>query len=110
MSDPDTLQPLLDRLAAALAPRLAAELAARQPPSAEALPSRLLSLDELIDRLPRSKKPQTWKRWLYERTRRGAIPGCHKLGGRLYFDPDTLDGWLTANPQAPPPAERKSTG
>ena len=112
MSDPSTLDALLDRLTSALAeqlaPRLAAELATtrEQPPSG----SRLLSLDELIERLPKAKAPSTWKRWLYERTRRGQIPGCHKLGGRLFFDPDQLETWLNQAENSRPDRAGNSTG
>jgi hypothetical protein len=48
-----------------------------------------MTLDQLIGELPAAKRPQTWKRWLYERTRRGEIPGCVKLGGMLFFDRET---------------------
>jgi hypothetical protein len=61
----------------ALAPRLAEELSSRIPGTATPDPAataRLLTLDELVAELPLAKPPQTWKRWLYERTRRGEIP------------------------------------
>ena len=32
--------------------------------------------------------------WLYERTRRGEIPGCVKLGGMLFFDREPALAWL----------------
>lgn len=85
-------------LAAALAPRLAEELAARvgtapQPASETA---RLVTLDELVAELPPAKRPETWKRWLYERTRRGEIPGCVKLGGMLFFEREPALAWLRA--------------
>ena len=85
-------------LAEALAPRLAQELALRAPPStAAASPtSRLLTLDELVSELPPAKRPQTWKRWLYERTRRGEVPGCVKLGGMLFFEREPALAWLRA--------------
>lgn len=84
-------------LADALAPRLAEELSRRLPsaPSAgEASTARLLTLDQLIMELPTAKPPQTWKRWLYERTRRGEIPGCVKLGGMLFFEREPALAWL----------------
>jgi hypothetical protein len=97
------LEPLLTHfaqlLADALAPTLAAHLAAQAapPPAAAELPTRrLLTLDELVAQLPAGKSPATWKRWLYERTRHGAVPGCHKIGGRLFFDPEHTIPWLTA--------------
>jgi hypothetical protein len=82
-------------LAAALAPRLAAELAQRAAPAPAPTTRRLLSVDELVAQLPAAKSAQTWKRWLYERTRKGQVPGCHKLGGRLFFDPEQTIPWLT---------------
>jgi hypothetical protein len=100
VSDQDPLGALLEQvartLAEALAPQLAAALAARHHPSSDAQlgSRRLLSLDQLVERLPTAKKPETWKRWLYQRTRHGAIPGCHKIGGRLFFDVETTLEWL----------------
>ena len=90
-------------LADALAPRLAEELSHRLPAaSAPAVPTaaRLLTLDQLISELPPGKPPHTWKRWLYERTRRGEIPGCVKLGGMLFFDRETTLAWLHAGATA----------
>jgi hypothetical protein len=85
-------------LADALAPRLAEELSHRIPPRASELATtaRLLTLDELVAQLPPAKRPQTWKRWLYERTRRGEVPGCVKLGGMLFFEREPALAWLRA--------------
>lgn len=85
-------------LADALAPRLAAELAARTPATAaqESPTARLLTLDQLVAELPPAKKPETWKRWLYERTRRGEVPGEVKIGGMLFFDREPALAWLRA--------------
>jgi hypothetical protein len=83
----------------ALAPRLAQELSHRIPPTHALAPApsgRLLTLDELVVELPSAKRPQTWKRWLYERTRRGEIPGCVKLGGMLFFEREPALAWLRA--------------
>ena len=82
----------------ALAPRLAEELSSRIPATAPdpAATARLLTLDELVAELPPAKSPQTWKRWLYERTRRGEIPGCVKLGGMLFFERELAIAWLRA--------------
>jgi hypothetical protein len=93
----------VDRLADALAPRLAAELSARLRPSAGELASTatLLTLDELVAQLPPAKQPQTWKRWLYERTRRGEVPGCVKLGGVLFFEREPALAWLRAGATSP---------
>lgn len=90
------LELLVRRLADELAPRLAPELAARQLRSNEPAPrsARLVTLDQLTEYLPRGKKPETWKRWLYQRTRRGEVPGCHKIGGRLFFDVEITLSWL----------------
>jgi hypothetical protein len=82
-------------LAEALAPRLAEELSQRIAHVAESsAATRLLTLDELVAELPPAKRPQTWKRWLYERTRRGEIPGCVKLGGMLFFERESALAWL----------------
>ena len=88
----------VDRLAKALAPRLADELSVRMRASAgePAATARLLTLDELVAQLPSGKRPQTWKRWLYERTRRGEVPGCVKLGGMLFFEREPALAWLRA--------------
>ena len=82
----------------ALVPRLAAELFARTPATAaHASPTaRLLTLDQLVAELPPAKKPETWKRWLYERTRRGEVPGEVKIGGMLFFDREPALAWLRA--------------
>jgi hypothetical protein len=90
-------------LADALAPRLAEELSYRLPSTTvePATTARLLTLDQLVDELPPAKAPQTWKRWLYERTRRGEIPGCVKLGGMLFFDREPALAWLRAGATAP---------
>jgi len=77
---------------------------------------QLLSLDELVAALPPSKKPATWKRWLYERSRHGHIPGCVKLGGALHFRAETVHEWLQAGAPAEwpertgclPPTEQQS--
>ena len=58
--------------------------------------ARLLTLDQLVAELPPAKRPETWKRWLYERTRRGEIPGCVKLGGMLFFQREPAVAWLRA--------------
>jgi hypothetical protein len=83
-------------LAEALAPRLAKELSMRTQVAATSDPptARLLTLDELVAQLPPAKRPQTWKRWLYERTRRGEVPGCVKLGGMLFFEREPALAWL----------------
>jgi hypothetical protein len=82
----------------ALVPRLAAELAARTPATTaqESPTARLLTLDQLVAELPPAKKPETWKRWLYERTRRGEVPGEVKIGGMLFFEREPALAWLRA--------------
>jgi hypothetical protein len=60
-----------------------------------------LTLDQLVAELPPAKRPQTWKRWLYERTRRGEIPGCVKLGGMLFFEREPALDWLRAGATTP---------
>jgi hypothetical protein len=84
-------------IADALVPRLVEELAARTAPGgAELTTPALLTLDQLVAALPKAKKPETWKRWLYERTRRGEVPGCVKLGGMLFFEREPALAWLRA--------------
>jgi len=87
---------LVELLADALAPRLAQLLAIPVAPAAtDGPPSRrLLTIDELVALLPGGKRPATWKSWLYQRTRLGQVPGCHKLGNRLFFNPDETLPWL----------------
>jgi hypothetical protein len=92
---------LVEQLADALAPRLADLLADGQPGPTVPASRRLLTIDELVALLPAGKKPQTWKAWLYQRTRLGQVPGCHRLGGRLFFNPDETLPWLTGPDNAP---------
>ena len=101
-NDPDSAPTVVDALAAALAPRIARQLVQPPPPAAGAETStgRLLTLDQLVAELPPAKRPQTWKRWLYERTRRGEIPGCVKLGGMLFFEREPALAWLRAGATA----------
>ena len=98
-AEPEPVAVLVD----ALAPRLAEELSSRIPATATPDPAatpRLLTLDELVAELPPAKRPQTWKRWLYERTRRGEIPGCVKLGGMLFFEREPAIAWVRAGATA----------
>jgi hypothetical protein len=100
-SDPASQDPPLEDVAGlvnVLAPRIAAELAARAPAAAsESSPTaRLLTLDQLVAEFPPAKKPETWKRWLYERTRRGEVPGEVKIGGMLFFEREPALAWLRA--------------
>jgi hypothetical protein len=88
-------------LAEALAARLGQQLASRAPAGpGERSTARLLTLDQLVAELPPAKRPQTWKRWLYERSRRGEIPGCVKLGGMLFFEREPALAWLRAGATA----------
>src|SRR4051794_919974 len=89
-------------LADALAARVAQQLSARSLPSANgrASTATLLTLDQLVSELPPAKRPQTWKRWLYERTRRGEVPRCVKLGGMLFFERELALAWLRAGATA----------
>jgi hypothetical protein len=94
-AEPEPVAVLVD----ALAPRLAEELSSRIPATAtpdRGTTARMLTLDELVAELPPAKRPQTWKRWLYERTRRGEVPGCVKLGGMLFFEREPALAWLRA--------------
>lgn len=90
----------VSRLVDALVPRLAAELAGQTPAMATTAPesstARLVTLDQLVAEMPPAKKPETWKRWLYERTRRGEVPGEVKIGGMLFFDREPALAWLRA--------------
>jgi hypothetical protein len=96
-NDPDAAPTVVDALAEALAPRIARKLAEAPPAAGAETPTpRLLTLDQLVAELPPAKRAQTWKRWLYERTRRGEIPGCVKLGGMLFFEREPALAWLRA--------------
>jgi hypothetical protein len=92
----------VSRLVDALVPRLAAELAATTPAAAapDSSTARLVTLDQLVAELPPAKRPETWKRWIYERTRRGEIPGCVKLGGMLFFEREPTLNWFRAGATA----------
>ncbi len=89
-------------LADALATRVAQQLSSRSSASTngETSTATLLTLDQLVAELPPAKRPQTWKRWLYERTRRGEVPGCVKLGGMLFFEREPALAWLRAGATA----------
>jgi len=89
-------------LADALAARVAQQLSTQSLASANghASTATLLTLDQLVSELPPAKRPQTWKRWLYERTRRGEVPGCVKLGGMLFFEREPALAWLRAGATA----------
>jgi hypothetical protein len=91
----EPLRPLLDQLADLIADRVAHRLAVQPLPESELQSRRFLTLDELVALLPPGKKAATWKAWLYQRTRiPGAVPGQHKFGGRLFFDPELTLPWL----------------
>jgi hypothetical protein len=94
--EPERAHEQVTELADALVPRLVEELAARTSPAGAELTAPLLTLDQLVAVLPKAKRPETWKRWLYERTRRGEVPGCVKLGGMLFFERDPALAWLRA--------------
>ena len=90
------LGPLLEQLADLLATRVANRLSSQlnEPPQPAAPARRLLTLEELVARLPAGKKPETWKRWLYQRTRHQQVPGGVKIGGRWFFDAQVTLPWL----------------
>ena len=101
MTGRDPFEQLVDALVERLAPRLADELAARVTAAMQRSgnglgTAGLLSLDELVAELPRSKEPKTWRAWLYERLRRGEVPGAVKLGGSWFFDRAKVRAWLEA--------------
>lgn len=94
------LDELVELFAELLAPLVADELAKRlEPPSTSGngfTTDGLITLDELVCLLPPAKKPETWKRWLYERLRRGEVRGAVKLGGSWFFDRARVRQWLEA--------------
>lgn len=104
MIAPDLLEQLVDALADKLAPLVAAELAARLEFSTPATNGsnmlRLISLEELIAQLPAAKKPETWRRWLYERLRLGEVPGAVKLGGSWFLDAEKAQTWIIAGAES----------
>ena len=95
IGEPEPVTALANALAPPLAEEFSRRVAATATPDPATTP-RLLTLDELVAELPPAKPPQTWKRWLYERTRRGEIPGCVKLGGMLFFERKSALAWLRA--------------
>ena len=96
----DLVELVANRLADKLAPRIAQELAGHNVAPPAVGMSALLTLDELVAELPAGKRPETWKRWLYERLRQGerdaerTVPGAVKLGGSWFFDPEQVRAWL----------------
>ena len=103
--DLEPLRPLLHQLAEVVAEQLAIRLAAQPAAIAVEAPTRrLLTLDQLLEQLPAGKSPKTWRSWLYQRTRLGQVPGCHKLGNRLFFDPNLTLPWLLNEPATRPTA------
>lgn len=95
MLDLEPLRPLLEQFADLVAARLAHHLTAQTAPQADVPSRRLLTLEELIALLPPGKKATTWRAWLYARTRHpGQVPGCHKIGNRLFFDREQTLPWL----------------
>lgn len=105
-----TLESLLDQvvdlLADALARRLATLLEPQSQTPADGPLKRLLTMDELLAVLPAGKKPKTWKAWLYQHSRLGQVPGCHKIGGRLFFDADQTVAWILNSGKYPECARR----
>ena len=89
------LELLVAQFVDALAPRIADELAARMiPAESRASTAALVTLDQLVAELPPAKRPETWKRWLYDRLRGpGGVPGATKLGGNWFFDRDVTLTW-----------------
>lgn len=82
----------------AIAKRVDELAAERQSESTNGLGTAgLVSLDEVVSELPSSKKPETWKHWLYEQVRRpdaATAMGATKLGGNWFFDRNTIMEWL----------------
>lgn len=92
--DDVALDLLADAIADRLVPRVADRLAARLAPPEEPAGRPVLSFDELLDLLPPDRSRATWRRWLYERLRRGEVPGAVKLGARWAFRGDDVRAWL----------------
>jgi hypothetical protein len=100
-----TVDSALALLVELLVNRVADELETRTPAESGEIrrAGPLLTLGELVAELPAGKKPETWKRWLYERTRRGEVPGCVRLGRTLFFETDAVRAWIAAGaPSARP--------
>lgn len=93
---PGLLNLLVAELAERLAPMLADEIAGML--ARRDLGTRdLVSLDELVEQLPSEKRPETWKRWLYDHLRRGEVGGAVKLGGSWFFDVEQTRTWVRNN-------------
>jgi hypothetical protein len=100
----DVVTKLADALAARLAEQLTTRMPSVQPRAPASTP--LLTLDDVVAELPPAKPAKTWKRWLYERTRRGEVPGCVKLGGMLFFEREPVRAWIRAGAGTRQPAHR----
>jgi hypothetical protein len=81
---PELLDRLVGELTELLAPRVAAELAARMPMPTTAGQWRLLDVEEAAAAFGRST------RWVRERAKRGDLPYIRLDGGGLAFEVDDL--------------------
>lgn len=83
----------LQALAVAVADELERRQANTQNGSSRSFPA-LLSLseaaDELAVRMP-DKTAEQWRRWLYDATPRGRVPGARKVAERWWFPADLVD-------------------
>ncbi len=82
----------LQALAVAVADELKRRQTTTQNGSSRSFPA-LLSLpeaaEELAARMP-AKTAAQWRRWLYEATPRGRVPGARKVAERWWFPPDVV--------------------
>jgi excisionase family DNA binding protein len=94
---PELIGQVVDELAAAVASRVAAELAAAGLSGERSVgePWRLLPLEEAASRLGRSE------RWVRERVRRGELVSVRPDGGRLMFELEDLRAFAAARRVAP---------
>ena len=93
-----SLDTLLDDLVELIDERVELKLAERlkvQEPPRE----KPLTADELIEKLPNSRTPQQWRRWLQVNSQKGQVPGAVKLGGAWCYRPDETVAWLEGRQQ-----------
>lgn len=100
------LEGFVDQVAQAVAERVRAELEAADP-VVEREPWRLLSVDEVAERLGRSR------RWVHQAVKERGLPFVRLDGGSLGFELEQVQAWVRAR-QVPavdcPPLAGRSQG
>ena len=89
---------LLDDLAERVAARVGDRLADRIAESNTLGLNGLVSLDQLVDSLPKTKPAETWRRWIYVQVaqpEKVTAMGATKIGGNWYFSAEKATEWLS---------------